>query len=75
MPHRTTHGATMRDEIIGTVGGAALKATPPVTVAGAVAAGASLDDVVLVLTIIYLVGQITYLAWRWIREWRQKAQA
>ncbi|MBH1556224.1 hypothetical protein I5U12_18790 [Stenotrophomonas maltophilia] len=75
MPNRTSHGATMKDEIIGTAAGAVAKAAPPVTVASAVAAGADLDRVVVVLTIIYLVGQISYLAWRWVREWRQRARA
>ncbi len=75
MPIRTSHGATMKDEIIGTAAGAVAKAAPPVTVASAVAAGADLDRVVVVLTIIYLVGQISYLAWRWVREWRQRARA
>lgn len=65
----------MRDEILGTGVGALLKSAPPVGVASAVAAGVSLDDVVLVLTIVYLVGQIGYLLWRWIREWRQKVQS
>jgi len=75
MPNRTSHGATMKDEIIGTAAGAVAKAAPPVTVASAVAAGADLDRVVVVLTIIYLVGQISYLAWRWVREWRQRVRA
>ena len=75
MPNRTLHGATMRDEIISTAVSAAAKAAPPVTVAGAVAAGASLDRLVVVLTVIYLVGQISYLAWRWVREWRQRVKA
>lgn len=75
MPNRTTYGVTMKDEIIGTAAGAVAKAAPPVTVAGAVAAGANLDRVVVVLTIIYLVGQISYLGWRWVREWRQRARA
>ncbi|HGM7097144.1 hypothetical protein JY407_05020 [Stenotrophomonas maltophilia] len=65
----------MKDEIIGTAAGAVAKAAPPVTVASAVAAGADLDRVVVVLTIIYLVGQISYLAWRWVREWRQRVRA
>lgn len=72
MPNRTTHGGNMRDEMIGSVAGAVAKTTPPATVAAAVAAGASLDRIVVILTIVYLVGQITYLAWRWIGEWRQR---
>jgi len=39
-----------------------------VTVATAVASGFTLDKAVLVLTAIYLVGQIGYLVWKWIRE-------
>lgn len=75
MPIRTSHRITMKDEIISTAAGAVAKAAPPVTVASAVAAGANLDRVVVVLTIIYLVGQISYLGWRWVREWRQRARA
>lgn len=75
MPDRTIHGATMRDEIISTAASAAAKVTPPVAVAGAVAGGVNLDRLVVILTVVYLVGQITYLAWRWVREWRQAAKA
>lgn len=75
MPNRTIHGATMRDEIISSAAGAAAKVTPPIAVAGAVAGGANLDRLVVILTVVYLVGQITYLAWRWVREWRQSKAA
>lgn len=71
MTHRSIQGIHMRDEIIGSVGSAVAKAAPPVAVAGSVVAGASLDRIVLVLTAIYLVGQISYLGWKWVREWRQ----
>lgn len=71
MPNRINHGTDMRGEAMGAVGTAALKVTPPVTVATAVASGFTLDKAVLVLTAIYLVGKIGYLAWKWIREWRQ----
>lgn len=75
MPNRTIHGANMRDEIISTAVGAAAKVTPPIAVAGAVAGGVNLDRLVVILTVVYLVGQITYLAWRWVREWRQSKAA
>lgn len=75
MPNRTIHGATMRDEIISTAASAAAKVTPPVAVAGAVAGGVNLDRLVVILTVVYLVGQITYLVWRWVREWRQASKA
>ncbi|WWW34066.1 hypothetical protein V8017_13080 [Stenotrophomonas rhizophila] len=65
----------MRDEIISTTAGAAAKVTPPIAVAGAVAGGVNLDRLVVILTVVYLVGQITYLAWRWVREWRQSKAA
>jgi hypothetical protein len=69
MPNRINHGTDMLGEIIDAVGTAALKVTPPVTVATAVASGFTLDKAVLVLTAIYLlVGQIGYLVWKWIRE-------
>ncbi|HYQ54226.1 MAG TPA: hypothetical protein VES70_27770 [Pseudomonas sp.] len=65
----------MRDEIISTAAGAAAKVTPPVAVAGALAGGVNLDRLVVILTVVYLVGQITHLAWRWVREWRQSKAA
>jgi hypothetical protein len=42
----------MKEEIISTAGAAAIKSAPPVTVAGALAAGITLDRLVVVLTII-----------------------
>ena len=56
MPNRINHGTDMLGEIIDAVG---------------LASGFTLDKAVLVLTAIYLVGQIGYLVWKWIREWRQ----
>lgn len=72
MRNRTTNGGNMRDEMIGSVATAAAKAAPPATVTAAIAAGKSLDNIVVILTIIYLAAQIIYLGWRWFREWRQK---
>ncbi|HGM5045890.1 hypothetical protein E4417_12300 [Stenotrophomonas maltophilia] len=62
----------MKEEIVSTAGAAAIKSAPPVTVAGALAAGITLDRLVVVLTIIYLAAQIAYLGWRWLREWRRR---
>jgi hypothetical protein len=45
----------------------ALKATPPVTVASATLAGVSLNDVVLLATLIYIVLQASFLLYRWWR--------
>ena len=42
----------MKEEMISTAGAAAIKSAPPVTVAGALAAGITLDRLVVVLTII-----------------------
>ncbi len=75
MPFRTNHGILMREEAIATVATAAAKVTPPLTVAGAVVSGATLDNAILWLTAIYLVAQIGYLVWRWVRDWRQKVKA
>lgn len=47
------------------------RATPPVAVAGASLAGVPLNTIVLVLTIAYLVLQIGYLLFKWVREWRK----
>lgn len=45
----------------------ALKATPPVTVASATLAGATLNDIVLIATLIYIVLQASFLLYRWWR--------
>jgi len=50
------------------VGKAAASASPAVSVAGAVIGGLSLQDWVLVATLVYLVLQIAYLAAKWVRE-------
>jgi hypothetical protein len=44
-----------------------IKAAPPVAVAGATVAGVSLSDIVLVVTLIYLVLQIGFLLYKWAR--------
>lgn len=45
----------------------AVKAAPPVTVAGLTVAGVSLNDVVLLATLVYLVLQISFLGYKWWR--------
>lgn len=72
MPHRITRDEAMRDEMIASVLGASAKVAPPVTVVGAIAAGITIDAVVLLLTIVYLLVQIGYLGWRWHGEWRKR---
>lgn len=44
-----------------------LKATPPITVAGLSVAGVSLNDIVLIATLVYVLLQIGFLAHRWYR--------
>lgn len=75
MPCRTINGINMRDEVISAVAGATVKAAPPVTVAAAIASGANLDVIVLLLTIVYLCVQIVYLGWRWLHDWRERRRA
>lgn len=45
----------------------AFKAAPPVTVASLSFAGVSLNDLVLVATLIYIVLQASFLLYRWYR--------
>lgn len=48
---------------------ASANASPPVAVAAAhFILGVSLNDWVLVLTIVYLAAQLGYLGWRWWRD-------
>lgn len=45
----------------------AIKATPPVTVAGATVAGVPVNEMILWATLLYLVLQIGFLLYRWWR--------
>jgi len=49
----------------------ALRAAPPVTVAGATIAGVPLNDLILWATLLYLVLQIGFLLYRW---WQMHSQ-
>jgi hypothetical protein len=51
----------------------AAKASPPVAVAGATIAGMPINDLVLWVTLIYLVLQIGFLLYRWGRMHFQRA--
>ena len=54
----------------------AAKASPPVAVAGATIAGMPVNDLVLWVTLIYLVLQIGFLLYRWGRmHFRNKPDA
>jgi hypothetical protein len=44
-----------------------LKATPPAAVAGLTLMGVSLNDVVLIATLVYLSVQIAFLVYKWIK--------
>jgi hypothetical protein len=50
---------------------AALKTAPMVAVAGASAAGWSVQEWMYAGTLGYIVLQAAYLVWKWIREWRK----
>lgn len=45
----------------------AAKAAPPVTVAGLTVAGVSLNDLVLIATLVYIALQASFLMYRWWR--------
>lgn len=45
----------------------AVKAAPPITVAGATVAGVPVNDLILWATLLYLVLQIGFLVYRWWR--------
>lgn len=47
----------------------AIKATPAVV--GATIAGLTLNEVVAVLTIVYVALQTMYLLWKWRKEYRE----
>lgn len=50
----------------------AAKSAPPVAVMAAAIAGLTLQEWVFVVTIVYVVLQAGYLAWKWRREARKK---
>lgn len=45
----------------------AVKAAPPITVAGATVAGVAVNELILWATLLYLVLQIVFLLYRWWR--------
>jgi hypothetical protein len=45
----------------------AMKAAPPVTVVGASAAGVQINEVIMWATLVYLILQIGFLLYKWIR--------
>ena len=45
----------------------ALKSAPPVTVVGASAAGMQINEVIMWATLVYLILQIGFLLYKWIR--------
>lgn len=48
-----------------------LKAGPPVTVTAVTwMSGLTLNDYVLIGTLIYIALQAAYLVWKWVREYR-----
>lgn len=51
----------------------ALKGSPPVAVTAGMLAGMQMQDWVFALTLVYLLLQIGYLAWKWIRDIRNNA--
>ena len=54
------------------VAGEIARAAPPVAVVGASIAGVPMNTIVLVLTMIYLVLQIAFLLYKWVRAMRGK---
>lgn len=59
-------------ELGGDAAAALGKSTPAVAVSAAAIAGVPLEQWAIILTIVYLVLQITYLTWKWVREWQGK---
>ena len=53
---------------------AVVKSSPPVVVGGLSAVGVSLEDWVLIVTLVYLALQIAYLLYKFVREHRAQAE-
>lgn len=51
---------------------ASAKAAPPVGITALAASGMTMNDIVYVLTAVYLVLQIGHLVWKWVGEIRAK---
>lgn len=70
--HSSPHGDLASDAI-----SALAKSSPPVAIGGATAAGFTLQDWVMILTMIYVVLQILYLGFKFARDLRrgEKEQA
>lgn len=57
----------------GEIAAAGIKAAPAVAVTGAASVGMSLEEWVFVATLVYLVLQILYLAWKFWRDLKKGA--
>lgn len=61
---QTAHG--MVSETLATVG----KASPPIAVSAATIAGVTLQDWVLLATLVFTLVSLAHLVWKWLRELR-----
>ena len=63
----------MKSEMAGAVGAAGLKTAPPVAISTLAAVGAiDMTFLVGLATFVYVVAQLGYLLWKWVREARSK---
>lgn len=60
----------MKADFANEIGAAAAKASIPVGVVGASAAGWGVQEWMYAATFVYVVAQLGYLLWKWVREWR-----
>ncbi len=61
----------MSEKMLKDIAGEAVKASPPIAVVGtSIAADWTINHTVAALTIVYLLLQIAWLIWRWLRAAR-----
>lgn len=61
----------MKSDLANEVGVAGAKVAPAVAVATASVSGWGIQEWMYAATTVYVVAQLAYLLWKWIREWRR----
>ncbi|QQP96534.1 hypothetical protein JHW38_00300 [Lysobacter enzymogenes] len=61
----------MKNELAGEVGAATMKAAPAIGVAAASVSGWGVQEWMYAATTVYVVAQLAYLLWKWVREYQR----
>jgi hypothetical protein len=70
MPGRYKQGQELKSDLANEAGAAAGKVAPAVGVVAASVGGWGVQEWMYAATFVYVLAQLGYLLWKWVREWR-----